>query len=277
MNRARSWLLAPALVGAVGCGWFSPAPAASPGLARREPPPEPSADPTTRPAILAAHCSRVDDPELDGLDSILVVFNVEVDAAALDPRVFVVSRATRGPVRPQRALLAPANEDDENRSVLLIGDFGEATDEGQPTHVAVGGPLFSEDGNRLTGLGAAIEPFAAPPRVLAATMLPSGPGRCEGHPTRLRTYWSDELRGVEPEDRARVRLRAKDGTTHHPVAFDDHASDYAEAGQDNVLDLCIAVSTPILQILMEAGVFQDPAGHDNSMIELRMDDPTRRP
>lgn len=269
--------MAPVVASTLGCGWFSPAPAASPGLARRQPPPSDSAVPTTRPAILSAHCSRVDDPELDGLDGILVVFNVEVDAAALDPRVFVVSRAKAGPVRPERALLAPANEDDENRSVLLIGDFGDASDEGQPTHVAVGGPLFSEDGNRLTGLGGAIEPFAAPPRVLAAMMLPSGTEGCDGHPHRLRTYWSDELRGVQPEDRERVRLETEEGNIHHPVAFDDHSFDHAESGQDNVLDLCIEVTDPILKILMEPGVFQDPAGHDNLPIELRMDDPTRRP
>ena len=48
------------------------------------------------PAIVSAHLGRVDDPELGGLDGVLVVFDVEVDAASLDRRAFVVSRAKAG-------------------------------------------------------------------------------------------------------------------------------------------------------------------------------------
>ncbi len=225
---------------------------------------------TRTPAILSAHLSRVDDPQLDGLDGLLVVFNTELDAAAMQPRAFVVSRADAGPVWPKQAVFAPANEDDENRSILLVGDFGDATAEHQPTHVAVSGALFGEDGVRLSGLGASVSPFAGPLRVVAAEVLSVGPERCEGAASLVRTYWSDELRGVEPEDLARVRLQGARDESVHPLRFDDHATEYDEAGQDNVLDLCVGEAGAVHRLWVEAGAFHDVAGHVSAAIQLEI-------
>lgn len=257
------------VVSSIACVSARVAPRSSARTTRVAPP----ADRGPTPTILSADFSRVDDPELGGLDGILLVFSVEVDAAALDPRAFVVSRANAGPVRPRRALLSPASEDDENRSVMLVGEFGDTSEDHQPTHVAVTGPLFAEDGTRLTGLGATVVPFGGPPRIVAAAILAAGPGRCEGATRLLRTYWSDELRGVEPEDRERIRMQAEDGTSTHPSSFDDHEADHAEAGQDNVLDLCLAQTTWIDRIWVEAGVFRDVSGHGSAAVELQIDDP----
>lgn len=225
----------------------------------------------TAPTILSAHLARVDDPELGGRDGLLVVFDVELDAAAMQPRAFVVSRADAGPVFPTRAVLAPASEDDENRSVLLVGDFGDATAEHQPSHVAVLGPLYAEDGTSLQGLGASVVPFEAPPQVVAALALPPAPGHCEGAGQVLRTYWTDELRGVEPDDLARVRVRLDGGAVVSPVRFEDHATDHDEAGQDNVLDLCVDDPAPLRGLSIEAGAFRDVAGHASALVELRLD------
>ncbi len=255
----------------VGC-WVPPQPPpAPPDDPAAAPTGQRLAMPTVSPVILSAHFARVDDPRLDGLDGLLVVFNVEVDAASLDRRAFVVSRATTGPVRPRRAILAPASEDDENRTVLLVGEFGDAADGKAPTHVAVSGPLFAEDGGSLLGLGATIGPFTDPLRIVSAVMLPSAPGRCEGAAQSLRTYWDDELRGVQPEDLQRIRVAGAQGDAEHPLRLDDHVTDHDEAGQDNVLDLCIGQADPIVRVWVEAGAFRDAAGHPSAAIELRMD------
>lgn len=250
-----------------------PAESSSPADASAPPPPG-AASPGVRPpaaSIVSANLARVDDPELGGLDGLLVIFDTELDATAMRPRAFVVSRAETGPVWPKRALLAPASEDDENRSVLLVGEFGDATPEHQPTHVAVSGSLFAEDGSSVTGLGAAVMPFATPPRVVAFEVLASGPGRCEGAAQLLRTYWSAELRGVGPDDLERVRVHVGEAESAHPLRFDDHAAAYDESGQDNVLDLCMAEAEPLRQVWVEAGSFRDPAGHDSAAVELRID------
>lgn len=253
------------LLGSSACPMPTAPRSSSPGRAPAE---EAATEASTPgPAIVSAHLSRVDDPELGGLDGVLVVFDVEVDAASLDRRAFVVSRASAGPTRPERARLAPASEDDENRSVLLVGELGDASDTGQPSHLAVTGPLFSEDGRRLDGLGTSIEPFGAPLRIVGATPLDPAAGRCEGAAGLVRSYWSDELRGVEPEDLEHVDVMVG-GRRVHPVAFDDHASAYDEAGQDNVLDLCLSTSGRAVSVRVDAGVFLDAAGHANAGTEL---------
>lgn len=206
----------------------------------------------------------------------LLVLDVELDAAALQPRAFVVSRATAGPTYPERAILAPASEDDENRSVLLVGELGEAGPGREPTHVAIVGPLWSEDGRSLEGLAATIEPFANAPRVVAFQVLPPAPGRCEGVAQALRTYWTDELRGVEPDDRSRVRVRLANGGEVSPVRFDDHQTDHDEAGQDNVLDLCVDDPAPLVGLRVDPGAFRDAAGHGSAAITAELSEPDAR-
>lgn len=219
--------------------------------------------------MLSARLSQVDAPQLDGLDAVLVVFDVEVDAASLDARGFVVSVGSSGPVRPRRAILAPASEDDENRSVLLIGELGDATASGQPTHVAVRGPVYAEDGRGLSGLGATVEAFETAPRVVMAVSMRSSPTRCAGADTVVRTYWSDRLRGVGPDDRDRVWV-GLGGASVHPVAFDDHATEHGESAQDNVLDLCLPASASAGRLRIEPGAFEDVAGHPSAAIDVQV-------
>lgn len=266
--RSRSRWLVPLL--AVACGPVATPPSQAPAT---EPLPTPAAPASVaapvRPTILSAHLARLDDPELDGKDGLVVVFDAEVDAASLQPRAFAVVLADEEPVLPEAATLAPASEDDENRTVLLVGELS-AKGGAEPTHVVVVGPLWAEDGRSLRGLGAAVEPFAAGPRVVAAVVLAVGPGRCEGAGQRVRTYWSDELRGVDADDRSRVRIAGDGAAPRWPVRFDDHDAAHGEAGQDGVLDLCLDDSAPPRRLSIDAGAFHGPAGHPSAAVELAL-------
>jgi hypothetical protein len=199
----------------------------------------------------------------------VVVFDTEVDAASLQARAFAVVLADEEPVVPEAVTLAPASEDDENRTVLLVGEL-VAKGGAEPTHVVVVGPVWTEDGRRLRGLGAAVEPFAAGPRVVAAEVLAVAPGRCEGAAQRVRTYWSDELRGVEADDLPRVRVAGDGAAPRSPLRFDDHDAAHGEAGQDGVLDLCLDDRTAPRRLSIDAGAFRGPAGHPSAAVELAL-------
>lgn len=250
-----------------GCGlWMAPAPPRRSAIDRDAPPP------TAAPRLLSAQVAELGSATASGPDTLVLVFDAQVDAASLDPRVFVVSRASARPVRPTRARLGPANEDDENRTVWLEGEFGDPGPDEQPTHVAVFGPLYTEQGRSLTGQGATITPLEVGPSVVAAELLAAGPGRCEGSVTALRTYWSEALRGVEPEDLASIGVSGLSPKPAPPSGFDDHAARFAEAGQDNVLDLCLvsasASAATSVQVTVAAGLFHDVAGHPSAEVRL---------
>jgi len=263
---SRSWWLLPMLVAA--CGPVATPPSQAPTGGPPAPEPPVSVATPVQPRILSAHLARIDDPELGGKDGLVVVLDAELDAASLQARAFAIMQADREPAAPERATLAPASEGDENRTVMLVGELADEAAGAEPTHVAIIGPLWTEDGRSLKGLGSPVEPFSRGPRVVATELLAAGSGRCEGTARVLRTYWSDELRGVEPEDLARVRIVAGDGAPVSPVRFDDHALEHAEAGQDNVLDLCIAEPTPPRRVQIDAGAFRGPAGHESVAADL---------
>ena len=96
--------------------------------------------------------------------------------------------------------------------------------------------------------------------------------RCEGSAGLVRTYWSDVLRGVEPEDLERIEVTVGDRQIH-PVGFDDHARDHGESGQDNVLDLCLDDGGPVVRVSIEGGTFRDAAGHASAAVQLEVANP----
>jgi len=83
--------------------------------------------------ILSAHWALSDAPAFDGRDGIPLVFAAEVDPMTLTPAAFVVRRSDGSMAVPALALLAPANEHDENRTVLLLGHFADPGTCGAPS------------------------------------------------------------------------------------------------------------------------------------------------
>lgn len=233
---------------------------------------EPRASP---PKILSAHLERRNAPEFEGLDGLLVVFSHELAPTSVTPEQFVVRLRFGETIVPDTVTLAPANEADENRSVMLIGSFTgpepiepeDATDTthgmNTPTSIAVVGPLYSEDGVSLERIGAEVLPPDAPSEVVLAYRHSSA-SVCDGRPA-IRTFWSDTLRGVEPDDLTRITLHAESGPVH-PSSFDDHEFG-AESNQDNVLDLCFDEPVVVNRLVVESGVFQDPMGIPSAAVD----------
>lgn len=234
---------------------------ASPERATKTDAPEPV-------AILSAHLGMRAAPPLGGKDALPVVFSVEVDPTDLRPEQFVVVRRDGTRVLPSMATLAPANEADENRTVLLVGEF--ATDEWGPTNVSVVGRLFSEDGRHLQGLGSEVLDESTPGTVVAAERVPVSERTCPGSVSAIRTYWIDGLRGVESADLGRIRVGMGVGKDVTPAGFDDHAVDAAEPGEDNVLDLCVDQPGVPVRLTLDAGAFADPGKHPSAAVEIEI-------
>lgn len=246
--------------------------------------PEPGAGSPPAPAILSAHAAFADDPGLGGLDGISIVFSEQIDAASLVPAFFSVVLQDGTLVTPKRALLAPADESDENRTVLLVGEFfhvvtpgaasereADAADEpAVPSDVAVVGRLFSEAGRELEGLAAAIEAFVTPGRMVSAESLAASERACPGAAQVVRTYWVDPLRGVAIEDLGAIAIALEGGRTVAPVGFDDHDPGH-EDGQDNVLDLCLSATEAVRAVRIADGVFLDVAGHASAGGEIAVE------
>lgn len=255
--------------------------------ARARYPKDDPAAPAPEVLLLSAHLSRfgdapptgaaLDGPRMaetleSGQDRVVLVFARELDPLAIDPRWFAILRGDGRRVRPIRALLAPANEADENRTLVLLGNFGEPGS--APVAVHVIGPLYAETGEPLTGLDAAISGPEQGDRVVFDERRRPGPARCETSGQVVRLYWSDLIAGVELEDLAKFELALADGQVVAPVGFDDHealvgAPDGAVFGvrDDNVLDLCVAETAAVVRVRAPAGLFRDERGHPSAAID----------
>ncbi|MEM6827037.1 MAG: hypothetical protein AAF553_03765 [Pseudomonadota bacterium] len=79
-----------------------------------------------------------------GKDGMPVIFSHEVDVSTLDPGDFEITKRSGAVGSVTCLTLAPANDPDELRTVLLAGEFGDGED--QPASVRIVGNIVSLDG-----------------------------------------------------------------------------------------------------------------------------------
>lgn len=250
-----------------GCVVRSAPPQQNPGGVEIVAPIQSPRAPMEQPAILSAHFAIDDAPPLDGADALPVVFNVEIDASTVVPEHFIVAREDGSRARPTGARLSPANESDENRTVLLTGDFGGPKDR-PPTNVAVSGAVYSEAGASLRGLASDVLAFTTPPTVVYAELLTPAEGRCADAGSAVRTYWTEGLRALDPASTGRFSIGTDDGGSVQAASFDDQGVPGEDGADDNVLDVCVAEEGRPVRLRVEAGVLTDPVGHANAAVDV---------
>jgi hypothetical protein len=222
--------------------------------------PQPSRAPPPVAGILSAHFSRDAQRDHTAADAIVVVFDRELDASSLVGRAFMVVLSDGSRVRADAAVLAPASEADENRTVMLWGEFG-APEGPTPTDVVVIDRIWDEAGGPLLGASGKVSAYADGPRLVAVHGLGAPQsGACGGAGQVVRTYWSDEVDDVGDDDLPRIDVELADGRTVHPTGFDDTVENGTDVGDDNVLDLCLAEAIEPRVLRIDAGVFAGPAG-----------------
>ena len=219
-----------------------------------------------------------------GKDGMPVVLSHTIDAqtlAAEDFRVFTRSGAETAPLC---VTLQPAMDEGEGRTVLLIGEFGDA-EEDPPVKVEVVGELLSDGatGGPVSFRGKAIEvtPLEAGPSLVLAEVIPaeqrstSGRGSACPPDTRqvVRVTWAG---GVSPPrgtdagaiERApyRVTVERAGGQREEirPAAIADLGDN------DNNHHLCLDTRDPAISVSFPAGQLVDPNQDLNPATKLRI-------
>jgi len=210
-----------------------------------------------------------------GADGMPVIFSTEIDHRTMQAGDFRVTTASGATGRLHCVTLLPATDAGELRTVLLVGEFGDAQTD-PPVSVEIVGHLHSIDG-RLDFRGAriAVTPLAAGPSLVMAEIadptardLGLGQRRTDGDDCpstgivqAVRVVWAGGVmlaNGREPGDAERalyrVTVRGPDGTERQiaPAALADLGD-----GDNNHL-LCLDTPDTPVAVSFPAGVLVDP-------------------
>lgn len=212
-----------------------------------------------------------------GEDGMPVVLSHTVNPDTLQAEDFRVVRQSGATSTPICVSLRPANDIDENRTVLLIGEFGNANDD-PPVKVLIVGDLLSDATDRpqvnFRDTQVSVIPLDAGPEIILAAVVPEDTWSLSGQGTScpigtkqvVRVTWTggvrlpnrDEL-GEAQRALYKVILTAADGSQSEvsPAAL-------AELGDnDNNHFLCLDTTMPATAVAFPAGHLADPNGDLN--------------
>jgi len=210
-----------------------------------------------------------------GFDGMPVIFSKEIDYKSLQAGDFRVT--TRGGVtgRMHCVSFLPATDGGELRTVLLVGEFGNAATD-PPARVEISGHIHDISGRLdFQGASVAVTPLEVGPTLIIAERYDAslkdqglGVGRTRGSTCpaagtvqAVRVVWAGGVtlpNGDEPGEAQRllyrVTVRASDGTQREvaPMALADLGD-----GDNNHL-LCLDTADTPVSVAFPAGILKDP-------------------
>lgn len=233
------------------------------------------------PTAAAGLCLRA-----PGQDGMPVIFSAVIDPDSLQPQDFTVTTQSGVVHTPLCATLSPAVDRGELRTVLLIGEFGDA-EKDPPAKVAVVGDILTsagkgrnpdaadENSQNFKGASVAVTPLSAGPTLIVAESVPqdqwelnqrSGRQRGDGCPATgtvqiVRATWAGGV-SIQSGDEAgqaegalyRVTLIGADGKPVEVAPF--KLADLGD-GDNNHL-LCLDVAGEPQSVFFPAGYLYDP-------------------
>ena len=199
-----------------------------------------------------------------------VVLSHTIDPETLQPEDFQIVTRSGAAYTPHCVTLRPAQDPGELRTVLLIGEFGDAYDD-PPVSVIVVGDLLADGTPSVNFRGSRTDviPLDAGPFLVLAEGVPESEWGMQTRGTAcpvdiqqvVRVTWAGGVRRPnrdEPGDAERrlyrVTVKRGDGSTDEivPAALAD-----LEDGDNNHL-LCLDTADPAVSVSFPAGHLVDP-------------------
>ena len=216
------------------------------------------------------------------LDGMPVNFRFPLDASSLSETDFEVLDSLGNIHVPMCAVLAPANENGENRTVLLLGEFGTAITN-PPVEVRVVGDLFTIDAlsgeaacsailnlNGITNTN--VIPLADGPSLFFAQRIDGDLNECDSGTQTIQVAWNGGvtpyISGDNESDLFQYYVGYSDSSgvlmPHVPVSIADINDN------DNFHQLCFFTSDEIVKISMMAYTVEDPNHDPNVYSEIEV-------
>jgi hypothetical protein len=214
------------------------------------------------------------------LDGMPVNFKFPLDASSLSETDFEVVDGLGNIHAPICAFLAPANENGENRTVLLLGEFGTAVTN-PPVEVRVVGDLFTTDTfsgesacSEITNLNGItttnIIPLDDGPSLFFAQRIDGNLNECNLGTQTIQVAWNGGITPYVSGDAESDLFQYYIGYSnssgvlipHVPISIADINDN------DNFHQLCFSTSDEIVKISMMANTVEDPNQDPNLYSEI---------
>lgn len=205
-----------------------------------------------------------------GKDGMPLVLSHTIDPDTLQPEDFQIVTRSGVVAAPHCVTLRPAQDPGELRTVLLIGEFGDAPDD-PPVSVRVVDDLLSASSPLVNfrGLQADVIPLDAGPSLVLAQVVPEsewakktrGTSCPAGVQQVVRVTWAGGVRlpnGDEPGDveRGLYRVTVKRGDGSSDAIAPTALADLED--RDNNHLLCLKTLDPAISVSFPAGHLVDP-------------------
>jgi len=222
-------------------------------------------------------------PKAPGKDGMPIVFSQELEPSTLDATDFKIKTSKGSFYDVDVVTFKPAVEAFELRTVLLIGDYGNAPDN-EPVELEIVGDLLARSGQNFKGQKVAVTPLSKGPFLSYAEyftiddMYPfvkrgKGCDCPEKTTTVVRTVWAGGVRAMDGEELGEKELQQFTVTLKKQInrTIEVHPFQLADTGDnDNNIDLCIKEKGVPVSVSVKANTAIDPRDDANDFTELKI-------
>lgn len=218
-----------------------------------------------------------------GKDGMPLVFSHEIDPTSLKASVFLITTEKGNKLNVAFATFKPAIEAFELRTILLIGEFGNAPDN-EPKEIEIVGDLKTRDGQNLKGQKIKVSPLENGPFISYAEYFSLDQGYpyrekdagcdCPKNETEkvIRIVWAGGVTATTGKELGEKELACflitliqdSDTIKVHPF----HIADIDD--NDNNIDLCIKEKGIPILVETREKIAIDPRGDKNPYTKMKI-------